>query len=24
LVEHCNPNHRTPEWQFAVPEGAQP
>jgi Putative zinc- or iron-chelating domain len=24
LVEHCAPNHRTPDWEFAAREGAQP
>ena len=24
LVEHCDPDHRTPDWQFAAPEQARP
>jgi hypothetical protein len=24
LVEHCDPNHRTPDWEFAAPERAPP
>ena len=24
LVEHCDPNHLTPDWQFAAPERALP
>jgi hypothetical protein len=24
LVEHCDPDHRTPDWQFAAPEQAPP
>jgi hypothetical protein len=24
LVEHCDPNHRTPDWEFAPPERAPP
>jgi hypothetical protein len=24
LVEHCDPDHRTPDWQFAAPEQALP
>ena len=23
LVEHCDPDHRTPDWQFAAPEQAR-
>jgi hypothetical protein len=24
LVEHCGPNHRTPDWQFAAAERPRP
>jgi hypothetical protein len=24
LVEHCDPNHRTPDWEFAAPERGPP
>jgi Fe-S-cluster containining protein len=24
LVEYCDPNHRTPDWEFAAPERASP
>jgi hypothetical protein len=24
LVEHCDPDHRTPDWQFAAPEHTRP
>ena len=24
LVEHCDPSHRTPDWEFAAPERAPP
>lgn len=24
LVEHCDPDHRTPDWEFAAPERAPP